>query len=151
MCLDHTGDYMYCACSIDSLVLVIDTRVDSVVATVRLPTWPSIREPLNANRQTNRIYVAQHGSQYGNGIPVIRDSMPIGVEETKAATPTPRIGPTTFGRGVPLPSKVTADLYDASGRRVVALHLGLNDISRLAPGIYFVREASSVRKVVVTY
>ena len=157
MCLDHTGDYMYCACSVDSLVLVMDTRVDSLVATVRLPTWPSIREPLNANRQTNRIYVAQHGSAYGNGIPVIRDSMSIGFEEIKAATPIPRIGPTVFHQGVPLPSETTANLYDASGRRVAALQLGLNDIGQLAPGVYFVREQpqaaslkpQAVRKVVV--
>ena len=51
-------------------------------------------------------------------------------------------------------------LLDISGRRVLVLHPGPNDVSRLAPGVYFVRErlaavspepsAVSVRKVIVT-
>ncbi|MCX6844808.1 MAG: hypothetical protein NTX53_21300 [candidate division WOR-3 bacterium] len=48
-------------------------------------------------------------------------------------------------------------LLDAAGRKVVELHPGANDVSRLAPGVYFVREAVSgkrsavsVRRVVIT-
>jgi photosystem II stability/assembly factor-like uncharacterized protein len=51
----------------------------------------------------------------------------------------------------------SASLLDASGRRVLDLHPGPNDVSRLAPGVYFVRSASGVmrealgvRKVLVT-
>jgi hypothetical protein len=50
-----------------------------------------------------------------------------------------------------------AKLLDASGRSVLDLHSGPNDVSRLAPGIYFVHSASgaghtapSVAKLVVT-
>jgi YVTN family beta-propeller protein len=52
-----------------------------------------------------------------------------------------------------------ASLIDVSGRRVLALHTGANDVRALAPGVYFVRvegagsrgqSASSVTKVVVT-
>jgi len=52
-----------------------------------------------------------------------------------------------------------AELLDISGRKVLDLQPGPNDVSRLAPGVYFVRERSaargrrsavSVRKVVVT-
>jgi hypothetical protein len=32
-----------------------------------------------------------------------------------------------------------AELLDVSGRRVLALRPGANDVSRLAPGVYFVR------------
>jgi len=48
-----------------------------------------------------------------------------------------------------------AELLDVSGRRVLDLHPGANDVSRLAPGVYFVRAVaheSSVggcRKVVI--
>jgi hypothetical protein len=49
-----------------------------------------------------------------------------------------------------------AELLDVGGRAVCELHAGPNDVSRLAPGVYFVRpasgverEASSVTKVVV--
>jgi len=31
-------------------------------------------------------------------------------------------------------------LLDISGRKVLALHAGANDVSRLAPGVYFVRD-----------
>jgi len=45
-------------------------------------------------------------------------------------------------------------LLDATGRRVAELHPGPNDVSRLSPGVYFVRSAvggeqSAVRKVVI--
>ena len=46
-------------------------------------------------------------------------------------------------------------LYDANGRRVVTLRPGANDVSGLAPGVYFVREIAGsseqavVRKVLV--
>jgi hypothetical protein len=39
-----------------------------------------------------------------------------------------------------------ADLLDAAGRRVVGLHAGANDVRALAPGVYFVRPASGVRR-----
>jgi hypothetical protein len=45
-----------------------------------------------------------------------------------------------------------AELLDVSGRKVLALHPGANDVRALAPGVYFVREAQaqaqSVRKVI---
>jgi len=48
-------------------------------------------------------------------------------------------------------------LLDATGRKVLDLHEGANDVSRLSPGVYFVRpaygvmcNASNVYKVVVT-
>jgi hypothetical protein len=46
----------------------------------------------------------------------------------------------------------TSWLLDAAGRKVLGLHSGVNDVSRLAPGVYFVREeeAQAVRKVVIT-
>jgi hypothetical protein len=50
-------------------------------------------------------------------------------------------------------------LLDISGRKVLDLHPGPNDVSRLAPGVYFVRSepsavsrqpsAAAVRKVVI--
>jgi hypothetical protein len=49
-----------------------------------------------------------------------------------------------------------AELLDAAGRKVIQLHAGVNDVSRLAPGVYFVRavsrelSAASCQKVVLT-
>jgi hypothetical protein len=50
-------------------------------------------------------------------------------------------------------------LSDITGRSVAGLHLGANDVSRLAPGVYFVCEdpessrhrSLAVRKVVLTW
>ena len=48
-----------------------------------------------------------------------------------------------------------ASLLDISGRRMMDLQSGVNDISRLSPGLYFVREAQgqvqgpAIRKIVV--
>ncbi|MBN2464017.1 hypothetical protein JXD38_00120, partial [candidate division WOR-3 bacterium] len=54
-------------------------------------------------------------------------------------------GPRTGDRAV---------LLDAVGRKVMDLVPGANDVRKLAPGVYFVREAQAqaqaVRKVVVT-
>jgi len=51
-----------------------------------------------------------------------------------------------------LASDASAVLVDLSGRSVTGLHPGANDLSRLAPGVYFIREAKAqaVRKVVIT-
>jgi len=45
-----------------------------------------------------------------------------------------------------------ARLLDISGRKVMELHAGANDVSRLSPGVYFVREpqAQAVRKVIIS-
>jgi hypothetical protein len=67
----------------------------------------------------------------------------------------------TIVRGVLFLSEVpsrkpqAASLMDASGRKVMDLKPGENDVRALAPGVYFVREepqatSSKVRKVVVT-
>jgi hypothetical protein len=54
-------------------------------------------------------------------------------------------------------SRKPLSLLDISGRKVLDLHPGPNDVSRLSPGVYFVRSASSVereascvRKVIVS-
>jgi hypothetical protein len=72
---------------------------------------------------------------------------------------TMNVGPTIV-RGVlygPVDSRqhtaYREELVDAAGRQVMALKPGANDVSHLAPGVYFVRSrpsAVSVRKVVLT-
>jgi hypothetical protein len=49
-----------------------------------------------------------------------------------------------------LDPSIPRSLLDISGRKVLVLKPGANDISRLSPGVYFVREASGVAKVIVT-
>jgi hypothetical protein len=40
-------------------------------------------------------------------------------------------------------------LLDISGRRLIDLHPGANDVTALAVGVYFVRSAVGVRKVIL--
>jgi len=154
MCLDHTGNYIYCAVYADSVMFVIDVRGDSVVSTFPVPTWAAARDPLVANRTTNRIYEASYDFHFG-GIPVVRDSMLIGLEELVTMESRPGASPTLVSRSAPFRASISAELYDATGRKAATLRQGLNDISQLAPGVYFVRQAQAqaqaqaIRKVVV--
>jgi hypothetical protein len=87
-----------------------------------------------------------------------------GIEEgpkPQAASPKPAA---TIARGVLVLGAVDSrqntayrtELLDISGRKVLDLHPGANDVRSLAPGVYFEREtqaqaqAQAIRKVVVT-
>jgi DNA-binding beta-propeller fold protein YncE len=111
------------------------------------------------NTAQNRMYVA---NEEGSSISVLRDSGG-GVEETPNAN-VRRKNAATIVRGVLfVPQSPVAGrqspcvLLDITGRKVLALKPGANDVSRLRPGVYFVRQASGVgrkasgvTKVVVT-
>jgi photosystem II stability/assembly factor-like uncharacterized protein len=73
-----------------------------------------------------------------------------GVEETPNAEVRTANRGATIVRGVlfmPPASGVmrgaSSVLLDAAGRKVMDLHTGANDVSRLSPGVYFVREAQA--------
>jgi len=82
------------------------------------------------------------------------DSVAAGVEEAPNAEVRTTNAPTIV-RGVLVLDAVgsrqnaayRAELLDISGRRVLDLTPGANDVSRLSPGVYFVCEASGVKRV----
>ena len=49
------------------------------------------------------------------------------------------------------PSMEAADLLDITGRKVAQLEPGINDLSRIAPSVYFVRSParSAVTKIIL--
>ncbi len=82
-----------------------------------------------------------------------------GVNEQTSPMRREAPGARIISRTTPLVVSEPAALLDISGRKVLDLHAGPNDVRSLAPGVYFVREeqsgsrgqsASSVRKVVLT-
>ena len=91
----------------------------------------------------NRVYVANVD---GSSISVLRDSAG-GVEESFEPQTAGRRREATIVRGVLVlgaaggrqNTEYRADLLDVSGRKVFDLSLGANGVSRLAPGVYFVR------------
>jgi hypothetical protein len=89
------------------------------------------------------MYVANEGS---SSITVIRDTVLLGVEEGEAPT-VGRRPEATVVRGVLMfePANgagrmANGELLDVSGRKVLDLLPGANDVRALAPGVYFVSE-----------
>jgi YVTN family beta-propeller protein len=158
LCYNPTDNKVYCSNSGVANVTVTDGATNSVVATVGVGDWPF---DFCHNPIQNRVYV---GNLEGSSISVLRDSGG-GIEESfkpQASSPKPAA---TIVRGVLLlPDAVggerlaeSARLLDISGRKVLDLRPGPNDVRALAPGVYFVREElqatglkpQAVRKVVV--
>jgi hypothetical protein len=79
-----------------------------------------------------------------------------GIEETPSAELRPATTPTIV-RGLlflpvaPSDVRQVADLLDASGRSVTLLQRGANDVSKLSPGVYFVRAVSREPSAVSCY
>jgi YVTN family beta-propeller protein len=169
MLYDPQDNKVYCAApsgyiGLLGIVVVIDGATDRVVATIGVGYYP---DHLVCNPVQNRVYVTNYE---GSSISVIRD-IGGGIEELPSQAAGSRrptiirgvleLGPSAVGRGAPRGAEGTpsAVLLDASGRRVLSLKPGANDVSRLAPGVYFVREqlqASSpkpqaTRKIIVQH
>ena len=91
---------------------------------------------------------------------VYRVNSTVGIEERVARPAVRTTKLPTIVRGVLMmedrqrKTEDRAELVDISGRKVMDLRPGANDVRALAPGVYFVREtqaqAQAVRKVVVT-
>ena len=113
------------------------------------------------NPFTLRTYVLNY---LGSSVSILSDSLHPGVEEMANAKRRMSNGRATVVRGVLVLDAVgsrqnvdcRAELQDISGRKVLDLRPGANDVSGLAPGVYFVRavscglSAASCQKVVVT-
>ena len=88
-----------------------------------------------------------------NKLAGIAETMSAEVRTTNAATIVHGV---LYLPGRPSSSPSTSYLLDVSGRKVLNLHPGANDVRALSPGVYFVREAQAqaqaqaVGKVVVT-
>jgi hypothetical protein len=81
-----------------------------------------------------------------------------GIAESRPSSLAPRhASSATIVRGVlllprSLDPSISRSLLDISGRKVADLHAGPNDVSRLSPGVYFVRgrQAEITQKVILT-
>jgi len=145
-------------------VTVIGGASNEVLRTIAVDSGPI---DFCYNPVQNRVYVANY---FGATISVLRDSgggveegqQPIGNRQEPMATVVRRVLhllsspyplPAGEGQGV----RELSWLLDATGRKVMELQAGPNDVRHLAPVIYFVRrpsaasgERSAVHKVVIT-
>jgi hypothetical protein len=80
----------------------------------------------------------------------------VGVEEPGSLKPQAtslKLGATVVRGVLHLPVSlftIHTSLFDMTGRQVMTLRPGVNDVSRLAPGVYFIRsEPSVVRRIII--
>jgi YVTN family beta-propeller protein len=145
---------IYCAHSAANSVVVIDGATNGVFRTIAVDTLPLA---FTYNPQQNRTYVANYSA---GTVSVLRDSSS-GVEERLVPSRSSVTLNPTIVRGVlhlsrdarsggeATPSAVSRQpiaLLDISGRKLLDLHPGANDVGRLVPGIYFVRSADGGRR-----
>jgi len=153
---DPVGDRLYCLSTRDNYVAVVDCRRDTMVKLVGVGYRP-VAAACAFNFR--RMYVA---NRYGSSLSVIRDTAHSGIEapDDLPVMPEPTAtvvrgvlrlgdGRRTTGDG--------AELLDVSGRKVLDLKPGANDVRALAPGVYFVSEPRTTNqglrtttKVVIT-
>jgi YVTN family beta-propeller protein len=158
MCFDSLNDRVYCTNARSNNVTVIDGASNRIVKTIPVGLAP---ENCVLNPLLSRVYVV---NTEGFSISVIRDSA-TGIVEDGGLQDWDFALTATLARGVlflsPLSdarSEATSVLLDISGRKVLALHPGANDVRALALGVYFVYQGAArreqggdrVRKVVVT-
>jgi hypothetical protein len=113
---------------------------------------------IDCDAQLNKVYVAdiEDGT-----VSVIADTVLAGLRD--GARDEVRLPTIVFGvlrlEDQRQETGERTELLDVSGRKVLDLHAGANDVSHLAPGVYFVRQlpavsrkpsAVGVRKVVLT-
>ena len=133
-------------------IVAIDCFTDTVCASVATGDGP---DAILVDPTRNVVYVANFSS---SSVSIVTDTV-LGVDDRslisvghppEAATVVRRVlvVPLASGDG----RVANCDLLDISGRKVLDLCPGPNDIRHLAPGVYFVRgaQAQAVSKIVLT-
>ncbi|MCX6843755.1 MAG: hypothetical protein NTX53_15915 [candidate division WOR-3 bacterium] len=120
-------------------VAVVSGTTDSILRRIQVGEEPF---GLAWNPVHSWVYVSNSGS---SSITVMRDSLVVGVEEGMPKVKGELTKVATVVRGVlflteaPSRKLQATSLLDISGRKVLDLHPGTNDVRHLVPGVYFVR------------
>jgi YVTN family beta-propeller protein len=138
MCYDSVSDKLYCAAERGNCVTVIDGVTNAVIRNIQVGQAPVA---LAWDPDHSRIFVANLNS---SSISALRDSMP-GIEEGLSRVTNSKPAPAVVRGLLFLPQALgpklqAARLLDASGRKVLDLKAGANDVSGLSTGVYFVQE-----------
>jgi DNA-binding beta-propeller fold protein YncE len=138
---DSRSNTVLCASAERHSITSIDGESDRVLRTLTIPETP-----------LSVVAAGAHPFSFapcnGSLVAVIRmDTVPAGLGV--AAAPGRTSGSLVRGRLFST-AKPGSVLMNAAGRKVLDLHPGMNDVGSLPSGIYFVREQSAVRKVVIT-
>ena len=110
---------------------------------------------IDENSQPLVAYTTSEGVFLAHGVDIVG----LSEAQKERSVQSPRMTATVVRNVLQLPTFAAgaeAALFDFCGRKVGELRAGANDISGLAPGVYFVREAQAqaqaqaVRKVIIT-
>jgi YVTN family beta-propeller protein len=152
---------VYCANNGGGSVTVIDGASNQVLRTISVGSQP---DAFCYNPAENRVYVANYLS---SSVSVLRDSAG-GIEESRRPRVlSSKLEPTVLrgtlwlssdSNSVSTSTLTLTYLLDIAGRRVLDLHPGANDVSRLPAGVYLIENKltgsnhgpQAVRKVVLT-
>ncbi|MEO0080989.1 MAG: YncE family protein [candidate division WOR-3 bacterium] len=127
---------VYCATWSYGWIAVIDGVGDTLLKEIQVPDGSY--GTMAWNPVHNRVY-APFGGTAGSGVAVLRDSL-LGVEEVTTGETRTAIWPTIVRGVLMLPQStsskrhVTSQLLDITGRKLMDLAPGDNDVSHLAPG-----------------
>ncbi|MCL6466235.1 MAG: hypothetical protein K6T77_05725 [candidate division WOR-3 bacterium] len=135
---DSLTGYLYGTFRYGKSVKVFDCRADSVVTVIDLPHYPATIVHSPSQR---RVYVAVPNSSV---VCFIRDTTVVGLAPEIAGNSKDRLIPTVVRYTLSLPGNETGVLFDISGRKVLNLQPGVNDIRHLAPGVYFIQPMKEV-------
>jgi YVTN family beta-propeller protein len=140
---DLVKERVYCSNTNAHKVDIIDARADTLIKTIPLGRSPEV---LCWNRTNSRVYITDF---MDNVVYVIRDTTTGISEADPIALKRARLS--SFVRRVlSWSDRAPGTLIDMTGRRVLTLKLGTNDLTRLAPGVYVTVGSGSgeVRRVV---
>jgi len=145
MMLDSIASKLYLAFDHQDCVQIIDCQTNRIVGEVTVYGGPSRFAFSPPNR---RMYVA---APLNGAVAVIRDSTVVGITEQQGATGRHKLIPTIVRNHLIIPLVYHSDagftLLDCTGRQVVNLKPGVNDLRNLAPGVYFLTEIRNQRRV----
>jgi len=135
---DSLPGYLYCTFRYGQSVKVFDCRTDSVVTVIDLPDYPAAIVHSPSQR---RVYASVPNSSV---VCFIRDTTVVGLAPALAGDSNDRLIPTVVRYTLSLPQNETGVIFDISGRKVLNLQPGVNDIRHLAPGVYFIQPIKEV-------
>jgi len=136
LCLDPARNKVYCGNYDTDDVSVIDCGTNQVVQRLSAGDAPGA---FGFNPTWGRVYVA---NDRDSTVTVYRDTSAAGVTDTRSVIGTVSGGPSVVRGVLTLPASGTStrSLLDRTGRVVMSLCPGANDVSRLAPGVYYLSE-----------
>ncbi|MFO7637844.1 MAG: hypothetical protein R6X14_00845 [bacterium] len=137
---NHIEDKLYASDIVTNSVYIIDVPTRRVTGTIPIRSWPLAMawDPV-----TNRTYVP---TWEGSNVTVIRGGVPAIAGPPGVPTGHQPPGPTIIRNVLNLQPAIWNQqsaivLLDPTGRKVMDLTPGDNDVRHLAPGVYFVRTA----------